>query len=97
MPDQMPIHTFLLPRVAALVNEAVAQGMDRDAVVAVLIDIVTSPRFDTAAPDQQSALHPDWDRSHPVGVLVNDTTAANVPTVGVQAEDDFIAPLTFRD
>lgn len=97
MSDQTPIQTFLLPRVTALVNEAVAQGMEQDAVVAVLIDIVTSPKFDTATPDQRSDLHPDWDRSHPDVVLVTDKTVANVQTVGVQAEDDFIAPLTIRD
>ena len=94
-----PIHDYLAPRVAELVRGAVAQGMAEDTVVAVLIDILTSPQYDTAAPDPtaDSAPHPDWDRAHPDVVLVNDTYAANVQTVGVHQEDDFIAPLTTRD
>ena len=50
MPDETPIHTYLRPRITELVRGAVAQGMARDAVVAVVIDIITSPDFDTAAP-----------------------------------------------
>jgi hypothetical protein len=50
MPDETPIHTYLRPRITDLVRGAMAQGMDRDTVVAVVIDIITSPEFDTAAP-----------------------------------------------
>ena len=98
MPEQNPIHDYLRPRVTALVRDAVAQGMAQDAVVAVLIDIFTSPGFDTAAPDPtaDTDIRPDWQR-HPDVVLVTDSVIANVPTVGVQAEDDFIAPLTMHD
>ncbi|HVY14212.1 MAG TPA: hypothetical protein VHB27_03215 [Rhodopila sp.] len=98
MPEQTPIHDDLYPRVAALVRDAVARGMERDAVVAVLIDILTSPAFDPAVPDPtaDSVIRPDWERSPDV-VQVTDAVTANVPTVGVQAEDDFIAPLTSHD
>lgn len=98
MANDTPIHDYLRPRVTALVGEAIARGMAQDAVVAVLIDIVTSPGFDTAAPNPatDSDIRPDWER-HPGVVLVTDTVAANVPTIGVQAEDDFIAPLTIHD
>jgi hypothetical protein len=98
MKSQSPVRDYLLPRVAALVSDAVAAGAARDVVVAVIIDIITSPQFDTAAPDPRadSAPHPDWERSADA-VLVNPSTVANERTIGVQAEDDFIAPLTFRD
>jgi hypothetical protein len=99
MTQATPIHDYLAPRVAALVQSAAEQGMARDAVVAVLIDILTSPQYDTAAPDPaaDSAPHQDWDRSHHDVVLVEGAYVANVPTIGVQHEDDFVAPLTYRD
>lgn len=100
MSSESPVRDFLMPRVTALVREAMATGAAPDVVVAVIIDIITSPRFNTAAPDPKadSEPHKDYDRSHDADVvLVNGTTPANVQTVGVQAEDDFIAPLTFRD
>jgi hypothetical protein len=50
MPDETPIHTYLRPRITELVRGALAQGMAQDAVVAVVIDIIASPAFDTAAP-----------------------------------------------
>jgi hypothetical protein len=99
MNSQSPARDLLLPRVTALVDEAVATGIAQDVVVAVLIDIITSPRFDTAAPDPRADSAPgrDWDRTPGDVVLVNGTTPANAPTVGVHAEDDFIAPLTLHD
>ncbi len=99
MTQPTPVHDYLLPRLVELVRGAVAQGMARDVVAAVLIDLVTSPRFDTATADPagDSAPHPDWDRSHPEIVMVTPDVAANVNTIGVHAEDDFIAPLTFHD
>ena len=45
-----PLHDWLLPRIEALLHEAEAAGYARDVVVAVLIDLVTSPPFDP--PDQ---------------------------------------------
>jgi hypothetical protein len=49
---------YLLPRVAALIDDAVAQGIARDVAVAVLIDLITSTTFDTAAPDPAEDLPP---------------------------------------
>jgi hypothetical protein len=63
MPDETPIHTYLRPRIADLVRGAVAQGMARDAVVAVAIDIITSADFDTATPTPTTDIHPGWDHS----------------------------------
>ena len=99
MTTQAPVRDYLLPRVTTLINEAVASGVAPDVVVAVLIDIITSPRFDTAAPDRlaDSEPHQDWERSKDGVVLVNGTTPVNAPTIGVHAEDDFIAPLTIHD
>jgi hypothetical protein len=97
MADQTPIRDYMLPRVSDLVRGAVAQGMDRDAVVAVLIDIASSPGFDTATPTPTTDIRPDWVRSDPKIVQVTEDVTANVRSVGVQAEDDFIAPLTTRD
>lgn len=99
MTSQAPVRDYLLPRVTALIDEAVATGAAPDVVVAVLIDIITSPRFDTAAPDPlaDSEPHRDWDRLKGGAVLVNGTMPVNAPTIGVHAEDDFIAPLTIHD
>lgn len=54
MTSASPVHNYLLPRLTGLVNEAVATGIERDVAVAVLIDLVTSPEFDTAAPDPKA-------------------------------------------
>ena len=45
-----PIQDWLQPRLQALVDEAVRKGFDREAVVAVITDLITSPPFDTALP-----------------------------------------------
>lgn len=99
MTSQTPVHDFIHPRVAALIAEARANGITKEIAVAVLIDIVTAPEFDTAAPDPRddSAPHADYDRPPGFPVLVNGTVPVNAPSIGVQAEDDFIRPLTFRD
>lgn len=99
MTSQTPVHDYLAPRVADLVRDAVAQGFARETVIAVLTDLAGAALTDTppVAPDADTPPLQDWDRSHPDVVLVNDTYAANVPTVGVHQEDDFIAPLTTRD
>ncbi len=94
MSSDTPARDFLKPRVAALVKEAIGHGIARDVAVAVLIDIITAPGYDTAAPDPDadSAPHPDYERAPDV-VLVHDT-AMNPPHVpGAQDEDDFIRPL----
>ena len=45
MASDSPARDFLLPRLSALVDEAVAHGFARDVAVAVLIDLVTSPHL----------------------------------------------------
>ncbi len=94
MPSDTPIHDFLNPRLTALVREAEAQGFQRDIVVAVLIDLITAPRMDTAAPapTDDSAPHPDYQRSPDV-VLVHGSSAANPPAIGGTDEADFVQPL----
>ena len=47
--SQTPLHDWLSARLETLLREALAAGFERDAVVAVLIDLVTSPPYDTAA------------------------------------------------
>ena len=86
---------FLLPRLSALVEEAVAIGIARDVAVAVLIDLVTSPRFDTAAPDpsDDSAPHPIWHRDSGSVVLVHGVGAKGPTPPDAQDEADFVKPL----
>ena len=54
---QSPAHDFLLPKLQALIGDAAAHGIARDVAVAVLIDLVTSSRFDCpfmdAKPDSE--------------------------------------------
>ncbi len=94
MASDTPIHDFVLPRVSALVDEAVAQGFARDVVVAVVIDIITAPRFDTAAPKptDDSAPHSDLERSPDV-VLVDNTIVEPPEQIGAQHEGDFVRPV----
>ena len=70
--SDIPVHDFLLPRLTALVDEAVASGISREVAVAVLINLITSPGFDAAAPDPQadSAPHDMWQRGPRSVVLV---------------------------
>ncbi len=42
-----PLHDWLKPRLEALLREAEVSGFQREVVVAVLIDLVTSPPFDS--------------------------------------------------
>ena len=96
MASDTPIHDFVLPRISALVDEAVAQGFARDIVVAVVIDIITAPQFDTAAPSptDDSAPHGDLERSADV-VLVDNTIVEPPHPIGAQDEADFIRPLNW--
>ena len=65
MSNGTPARDFLLPRLTALIDEAVAHGFTRQVAVAVLIDLITAPDFDTADPDPEadSDPHPDYERS----------------------------------
>ena len=95
MTSNSPIHDFLLPRLTALIDEAVATGTTREIAVAVLIDLITSPRFDTAAPDRKvdSTPHADWDRGPNAPVLVGGVIPLGAPAIGAQDEADFVRPL----
>ena len=90
-----PAHDFLLPRLGALVDEAVASGLARDVAVAVLIDLVTSPAFDTAAPDptDDSAPHPMWHRDSNSVVLVHGVSPTGPTRADARDEADFVKPL----
>jgi len=94
MTSDTPIHDFVAPRMVALLNDAVAKGFPRDAVVAVMIDIVTRPPFDTAEPDasEDATPHPDFQRSDDV-VLVNNQSVTAPHAPGQRDEADFIKPV----
>jgi hypothetical protein len=93
MTSASPARDFLLPRLTALLSDAQAAGIARDVAVAVLIDIVTSPGFDTAAPDPKadSAPHPDYERS-PGLVLVHGMVPMGPLPIDAQDEADFVKP-----
>ena len=54
-----PVHDWIKPRLDALVEEAVGQGMDREVVVAVLTDIVEGPGYNQAETTEADQLQPD--------------------------------------
>ena len=62
-------------------------------MVAVLIDLVTSPRFDTATPDPEQTLepHPDYQRE-PGMVLVHGMVPLGPLPIDAQDEADFVKP-----
>ena len=95
MASNSPAHDFLLPRLQAMVNEAVATGIPRDVAVAVLIDLVTSPRFDTALPDprQDDAPPVHWDRGPDSVVLVNGISPTGPTPADARDEADFVKPI----
>jgi hypothetical protein len=90
-----PARDFLLPRLTALIDDAVAQGFARQVAVAVLIDLVTSPEFDTAAPDPaaDSEPHADYERLPGEPPMVHGVVPAGPPVIGAQDEADFIRPM----
>jgi hypothetical protein len=95
MTSDAPAHDFLLPRLIGLIDEAMARGIAREVAVAVLIDLVTSPEFDTAAPrpTDDSAPHPLWNRGPDSMVLVNGISPLGPPDPNKQDEADFIKPI----
>lgn len=54
-----PVHDWIKPRLDALLAAALAQGMDRDVVVAVLTDIVEGPGYNRAEVTEDDAPQPD--------------------------------------
>jgi hypothetical protein len=93
MTTDSPVHDFLLPRLTALVDATVAAGFARDVAVAVLIDLVTSPGFDTATPDPDadSEAHADYQRE-PGIVLVHGMVPLGPLPIDAQDEADFVKP-----
>jgi hypothetical protein len=94
MAKEAPARDFLLPRLTALVNEAEASGILRDVAVAVLIDLVTSPSFDTAEPDghADSQPHTIWQRDQDSIVLVPGQPNLPLP-IDARDEADFVKPI----
>ena len=94
MTSHSPVRDFVLPRLIALVKETVATGVSREVAVAVLIDLVTSPQFDTAAPDpmSDSAPHSDYQRE-PGMVLVHGMVPLGPLPIDAQDEADFVKPI----
>jgi hypothetical protein len=93
MVSQAPARDFLLPRLAALVRDAQAAGIARDVAVAVLIDLVTSPDFDVAAPDPSadSEPHDTWQRDQD-SIVVAPGVSNQPRPIGAQDEADFVKP-----
>ncbi len=53
-----PVHSWVLPRLNALIAEAVKHGMNRQVVVAVITDIVTGPGYNDAVPHEEDTVQP---------------------------------------
>jgi hypothetical protein len=96
MTTDSPVHDFLLPRLTALIDDAVAAGITREVAVAVLIDLLTSPRFDTAAPDRTADAEPrpGWERRPDDPVLIAGRSP-QAPPIGDQDEADFVRPFNW--
>lgn len=54
-----PVHDWVKPRLDALVEEALKNGMERDVIVAVLTDIVEGPGYNRAVTTEADQLPPD--------------------------------------
>ena len=94
MTSDSPVHDFLLPRLTALVTDAVTHGVARDVAVAVLIDLVTSPQFDTAAPKptDDSEPHMTWNRDSDSVTLVGGVSPMAPLPLDARDEADFVKP-----
>jgi hypothetical protein len=46
MTNETPVHDWLRPRLAALVQQAVRAGFARETVIAVITDLITAPPLD---------------------------------------------------
>jgi hypothetical protein len=99
MTSDTPVHDFLLPRLTALVEEAVARGFARDVAVAVLIDMVTGPPFSAAATDPMtdSEPHPDYERSPDDPLLIAGVSVASPRAIGERSDADFTTHSTWQE
>lgn len=53
-----PVHDWIMPRLDAMIAEAVKNGMDRQVVVAVITDIVEGPAYNEAVVRPQDEPQP---------------------------------------
>jgi len=99
MTTDSPAHDFLLPRLTALVDDAVKTGIARDVAVAVLIDLVTSPPFNTVAldPNQDAATDPRWNREPGGVVLVHGVSPTGPTPPDARDEADFVKPMGWQN
>jgi hypothetical protein len=97
MTSSTPARDFLLPRLNALIADAGTLGIEREVAVAVLIDLVTAPDFDTAEPDPafDAAPDPNYQPSPDAPMLINGVAVVGPPAIGAQDEADFIRPLRY--
>jgi hypothetical protein len=99
MTTNTPAHDFLAPRLAELVANAVSQGLDRDVVVAVLIDLITKPPFTTdescAEPEEEMGQAPGPSADDPV--LVGGVSVAAPREIGDQDVADFTRNPTWQE
>lgn len=77
-----------------MVDKAVAHGFAQEVAVAVLIDLVTSPPFKTAAPDPMDDLAPQpmWEPGPDSVVLVGGTNIGGPTPPDAQDEANFLRP-----
>jgi hypothetical protein len=54
-----PVHDWMKPRLDALVEEAMKNGMERDVIVAVMTDIVEGPGYNRAVTTEADQLQPN--------------------------------------
>ncbi|MBW4022575.1 MAG: hypothetical protein HIU92_05440 [Proteobacteria bacterium] len=53
-----PVHDWVVPKLDALLGEAMQNGMDREVVVAVITDIITGPGYNDAVVREEDAPQP---------------------------------------
>ncbi len=74
-----PVRDWILPRLDALIAEAVTNGMDRQVVVAVITDIVEGPSYNEAVTREEDAPQPKGEidtRQEPVPTNVTPISRA---------------------
>ena len=95
MSSGTPARDFILPRLTSLIDEAVAHGFARQVAVAVLIDLITAPDFDTADPDPNADSDPNsgYERSPDDPPMIDGVVIGGSRQIGAQDEADFVRPL----
>jgi len=57
---QTPVHDWLRPRLEQLIADGTAAGFEREAVLAVLVDLATAPPIDTVPLPEEPPVHGPW-------------------------------------